>query len=99
MDKAAKNSDGKPKGPSAEQKRGGFGMTPTTFILGEELIAIVRLLSAINENLAVIARVQQCLIFPELKDKLFLKPKKEEKESVGQVDSKDNIPHNGNTGS
>jgi len=86
---------------SRETKQGGFGMTPTTFILGEELVAIVRLLSALNENLAVIARCQQCLVFPELKNKLFIKPKikEEEKENGRQVDSKDNIPLDDKSGS
>jgi len=67
---------------SKEQQRGGFGMVPTTFVLGEELVAIVRLLSAINTNLAVIARCQQCLVMPELKDKLFKKA--EEPKDAGQ---------------
>jgi len=46
----------KPMPGVTTNKHGGFQMTPTTFILGEELIAIVRMLSAINQNLAFMAR-------------------------------------------
>lgn len=59
----------KPMPGPANQKVSGFEMRPSVFSLGEELIAIVRLLSAINQNLAFMARTIHDHLHPEDKGK------------------------------
>lgn len=71
----------KPLPGPPSNKKDGFDMVPTKvdILLGGELVAIVRLLSAINQNIAFIARDFHDYLHPEDKGRDLVKEHREGK--------------------
>lgn len=71
------------QGPPSKKEQG-FEMTPTKvdILLGGELVAAIRLLSAINQNLAFMARELHDYIHPEDKGRDLVKENREGKVQI-----------------